>query len=318
MAGLIVAFVVAVVWSIAAIWIGPIVGLVDTPGANELKVHKRPTPLLGGVGVFGGIHIGLAVADEFDRALFAGTLIILVLGLADDRLDLPPKLRLAIEVMAAVVLVSTIDAGLDSVGGYIFGTVLVVVAINAVNLLDGLDGLVASVTIVAALGLAWAGSEGLGDSTLGLTLAAATLGFLVLNRPQARIFLGDNGAYLIGMTLAYGALTTTPSGVAPMLLVGAGALAVFAVDLAVTVLRRRSAGKPLFEGDRSHIYDQLRDREWSIISIDLAAASAQALLGAVLIGAALADVPLIGAITIGLVVFAGAIGSLWRLGFVRP
>ncbi len=60
-----VAFAAALAWSVAALWMGPRLGFVDTPGATALKIHKRPTPLLGGVGVFVGIHLGLVVADQF-------------------------------------------------------------------------------------------------------------------------------------------------------------------------------------------------------------------------------------------------------------
>ncbi|MDJ0953328.1 MAG: MraY family glycosyltransferase [Acidimicrobiia bacterium] len=316
MAGLVVAFFVALAWSYAALWVGPRIGLVDMPGGTELKIHKQPTPLLGGVGVYAGIHSGLLVEDAFSGALFAGSSLVLLLGLADDRYDLSPRLRLVAEVAAAAVLVTLMDLG--SVGASLFGLVLVVVAINAVNLLDGLDGLVGSVTLASAAGLAWASGQGLVAASLGAVLAGAIAGFLVLNRPKARIFLGDNGAYLIGLTLAYGALTATPAGIGPMLLIAAGVLGVFAIDLAVTILRRRLSGKALFAGDRSHIYDQLRDRGWSIPQIDLAAAAVQGLLVAVLVGFAATDPDWLG--SVGLLAAVGVVsfGVVWRLGFVRP
>ncbi len=316
MAGVVVAFVVALAWSYAALWVGPRIGLVDMPGGTELKIHKKPTPLLGGVGVFAGIHLGLLVVDAFSGALFAGSSMVLALGLADDKYDLPPRLRLLAEIAAAAVLVALMDLG--SAGAAVFGVVLVVVAINAVNLLDGLDGLVGSVTLASAVGLAWASGQGLAAESLGSVLAAAIVGFLVLNRPKARIFLGDNGAYLIGLTLAYGALTATPAGIGPMLLVAAGVLGVFAIDLAVTILRRRLAGKALFAGDRSHIYDQLRDRGWSILQIDLVAVAVQALIVAGLVGFAATEPNWLGAV--GLLAALGVVSFsvVWRLGFVRP
>jgi UDP-GlcNAc:undecaprenyl-phosphate GlcNAc-1-phosphate transferase len=317
MVGVVVAFSFAIVWSGAAIWLGPRLGLVDTPTGNELKVHTRPTPLLGGVGVFGGIHLGMAVEDEFSAALFVGTLLVLMLGLADDKLDLPPKLRLGVELGAAAVLVGMMDSGLGSPVGFVFGVALTVIAINAVNLLDGLDGLVGSTAFVAAVGMAWAGHEGLGNATLGWVLGASLLGFLAFNWQPARIFLGDNGAYTIGMVLAYSALATTPGGVGSMLLIAIGLLGVFLTDLTVTILRRAMAGSALFAGDRSHVYDQLRDAGWGIRRIAVAAALLQAVFVAGFIGYAITDpgtpMAMLAIVATGVVGLAG----FWRLGFLR-
>jgi UDP-GlcNAc:undecaprenyl-phosphate GlcNAc-1-phosphate transferase len=317
MVGVAVAFSFAIIWSGAAIWLGPRMGLVDSPTDSGLKVHTRPTPLLGGVGVFGGIHLGMTVEGAFSPALFVGTLLVLVLGLADDKLDLPPKLRLGAELGAATVLVALMDSGLAPPFGFAFGVVLTVVAINAVNLLDGLDGLVGSTAFVAAVGIAWAGHEGLGDSALGPVLGAALLGFLAFNWQPARIFLGDNGAYTIGMVLAYGALATTQGGVGSMLLVSIGLLGVFLTDLTVTILRRAMAGTALFAGDRSHIYDQLRDAGWAIRQIATAAASLQAVFATAFIGFAVTD-PSVGMASLAIAV-TGSVGLalFWRLGFLR-
>jgi UDP-GlcNAc:undecaprenyl-phosphate GlcNAc-1-phosphate transferase len=317
MVGIAVAFTFALAWSGAAIWLGPRLGLVDAPTSNELKVHTRPTPLLGGVGVFGGIHLGMAIEEVFAPALFVGTLLVLILGLADDRLDLPPKLRLAAEIGAAGVLVAMMDSGLGSPGGFGFGVVLVVAAINAVNLLDGLDGLVGSTALIAAVGVAWAGNEILDSWTLGAVLGAALVGFLVFNWQPARIFLGDNGAYTIGMVLAYSALVTTPAGVGSMLLIAVGVLGVFLTDLVVTILRRARAGSALFAGDRSHIYDQLRDSGWAVRRIAVAAATLEGAFIAGFVSLAISGPGI--AISIIAIVVTGVAGLavFWRLGFLR-
>ncbi len=297
-------------------WLGPRVGLVDRPG-NALKVHTRPTPLLGGVAVFTGLHVGMAVLGAADTSLIAGTSLVLALGLADDRFDLAPRLRLIAELAAAAVLVGLMDSGLRNPAGVVFGIAVVVVAINAVNLLDGLDALVGSTAFVSALGVVWAGAAGRGDWELGATLAAALAGFLMLNRPQARIFLGDNGSYTVGMTLAYGGLRTTPHGTGSMLLVTAGLLGIFVIDLAVTVLRRARNGRPLFAGDRSHVYDQLRERGWSTGRVVVAAAATQAILVACLVGLALTEPGPTTACALLLGSALIAIAAAWQAGFLR-
>lgn len=284
MVGIAAAFVIALGWSILSIWLGPRVGLVDSPNASALKVHTRATPLLGGVGVFAGIHIGMLIEGAFEPALFAATLAVLVLGLVDDAVALSPKIRLAVEMASSIFLVALIDPGTSSVVWIIGGVILMLVAINAVNLLDGLDGLVASVTLVSGLGLAWAGSSGWGEAGFGLTISAAVAGFLVVNWQPARVFLGDNGAYVIGMILGYGVLSGGGGDMGAISLLVVGILGVFLIDLVATISRRAHNGTPVFSGDRSHIYDRLRDHRWSVRVVALVAAGAQGVLVVIFIG----------------------------------
>lgn len=284
MVGVTAAFAVALAWSILSIWIGPRVGLVDSPTASALKVHTKPTPLLGGIGVFAGIHLGMLIEGVFVPALFGATATVLILGLIDDVLPLSPKVRLAVELASAVFLVVLIDPTQGSVIWMASGAVVVLVAINAVNLLDGLDGLVSSVTLVSGIGLAWAGASGWGQAELGWTTAAAVAGFLVMNWQPAKVFLGDNGAYVIGMVLAYGVLAGGRGDARATALLIIAILGVFLIDLVATITRRARNGVPLFAGDRSHIYDRLRDRGWSVRHIGLLAAGVQAILVIVCIG----------------------------------
>ena len=291
-AALLVASVISLGWAALSIWLGPAVGWVDLPERQgKLSVHDRPAVPLGGVGIFLGVHAALAILDIYDVGLAYATGIVLLLGLADDKLDLSPKIRLVVEVVAGVVLVTVSDVGVSGWWGVVVGTALVVVAINAVNLFDGLDGLVASTTIVTALGLAWLMDLRGFDGSFGLVLAAAMAGFLVLNWNPAKVFLGDNGAYTVATLIAYGILTSDDVNATepPVVNVGdsmvdmghwiaMGLLGVFAVDLLVTLLRRRINGRPLFEGDRSHIYDQLRDRGMGVKQVALTAAGIQAMV----------------------------------------
>ena len=258
---------------------------VDLPD-EDLKTHTAPIPPVGGIGVFAGLHVGLIVIGEFDAGLFAATTLLLVAGLIDDRVGLPAVSRLLVEVGAGAVL-----GAFSNVPGplwvrVVLAAVLVAIAANAVNLIDGLDGLSGSTAGVAAIGLALLshvrGSLGV---AAGATLAGALIGFLILNWRPARIFLGDGGAYVVGATLAYAMLASVPPDVAytvtdglPLLLLAIAMLGVIGMDLAVTLTRRRVAGRPLFEGDRSHVYDQLRDRGWSVPKVVLAATLLQVVL----------------------------------------
>jgi UDP-N-acetylmuramyl pentapeptide phosphotransferase/UDP-N-acetylglucosamine-1-phosphate transferase len=150
--------------------------------------------------------------------------------------------------------------------------------------------------------------------------AAAVAGFLLMNWPPARAYLGDGGAYVLGGTLSALVLSadsnpaTTGAAVAAALVAG-GTLGIFLVDLAVTLLRRRAAGAPLLIGDRSHLYDQLADRGWRPGQVAAAVGAVQLCFAALALGAdrLLGGWPAVLAVTAG---FALVLAALWRAGFV--
>lgn len=284
MVGVTVTLLLSLVGGALAVRFGPDLGFVDRPDGG-LKPHARAAVPLGGGAIFLGVHAGMAADQTFDPGLFLATAIVLVLGLIDDRRGLSPRFRLAVELIAAVTLVGLAELrGLPPGAlGVVIGIVMVMVTINAVNLFDGLDGLVGLSGLVTAIGIAvLAGVRAL-DSGFGILLAVALLGFLAWNWYPARLFLGDNGAYTVAVFLTYGFLGATPPAAEALSVVAFALLGVFALDLVVTLLRRRLAGHPLFEGDRSHIYDQLRDRAMSVPEVAVVMAGAQAVLVTVVI-----------------------------------
>ena len=316
MATLIVAAAVSLGWCFIAIRLGPKIGYLDRPDDPVLKTHEHPAVPLGGVGVFLGVNIAAMTRGGLDTTLLVVTGIVLVLGLIDDRRGLPPLVRLFVELVAALVLVLGSSRSGEGPLEVILGLILVIFAINAVNLFDGLDGLAGSVAVVTALGLAWlAVSRGL-DAEMPLELAAAVGGFLVFGWYPAKVFLGDAGAYVVGVLLASIILETGAGGTV-QLIVTAALLGVFALDLVVTLLRRRLAGDPMFLGDRSHIYDQLRDRGWSVQVVALGMAAAQAAIVLIVVGVDrwLAPWPSFFVLA---AIFVVTLAALSGLGFLRP
>lgn len=306
---------VALVWCLAAWRIGLRVGYVDQPGSDPLKTHRVPAVPLGGVGVFLGLHAAALTRGDLDPVLFWVSAGVLVLGVVDDARGLLPVVRLGLEIMAAVALVAGTfgwDAGPARLA---VSAALVVFAINAVNLYDGLDGLVGLTGIVASLGVALLAFTRDIPIDASLELAAALAGFLILAWHPARVFLGDAGAYVVGLFLSYGILTASEGDVADMLVVSA-LLGVFAIDLFVTLLRRYRFRRPLFVGDRSHIYDQLRDRGMSVPAIAVGSAITQAaVIGVVLLSDWL--LPSWPAVAVLAVVGGGAVVLVSRLGYLR-
>jgi UDP-GlcNAc:undecaprenyl-phosphate GlcNAc-1-phosphate transferase len=151
---------------------------------------------------------------------------------------------------------------------------------------------------------------------LATALAAALVAFLIFNRPPARIYLGDGGAYLLGT-----ALTVLVAGAwAPHLptRVGLSALALVAVpaaEVAFAVVRRARGRQALTSGDRGHPYDRLVSRGWPRSAASLAYVGVEVVVaaGAVVLahrGTLLAVIIFDGAVALLLVAAAFAAGAL--------
>ncbi|HEX5095913.1 MAG TPA: hypothetical protein VFX21_07870, partial [Acidimicrobiia bacterium] len=149
-----------------------------------------------------------------------------------------------------------------------------------------------------------------------LAVVGAIGGVLVWNRPPARIYLGDAGSYLIGTALALllgGALAPgqpVATGAAALLLVG-----VPVIDTSVAIVRRFRAHRPLLQGDRGHVYDQLVDRGWRPIAATGACVGAQAVLAAAAI--AIAELPA-GAAVVTVAIVIALVGGVVLTAFTTP
>ncbi len=225
-------------------------GIVDKPD-GELKPHERITPYLGGLSIF----VGVLFASPFEIITKMSLTILVLLGLYDDIKNLNPKFRLLVEVFVSVILVFKYIGISIFAPFYIF---IVVALINAVNMMDGLDGVCASVSMVAAFGLALTVTSQY-DRIILFSLIGALLGYLLYNFPPARIFMGDAGSYLIGGVLSIGLLSgirgmsvNIPSTISSFVFVS-----LFFFDLLAGVLRRVLNGRSPFIGDREHIYDKV-------------------------------------------------------------
>jgi UDP-GlcNAc:undecaprenyl-phosphate GlcNAc-1-phosphate transferase len=317
---LVLAFAIAVMLTPVARWAGLRTGMVDRAGDDPLKVHPEPVSVLGGGAVITAALVAAGLGERLSGWVVAAVALALATGLVDDRLRLPPAVRVLLQVGSGVMLVA---GGLDlevlgAVGAV--GMILLVLACgNAVNLLDGQDGLAGGVAAIASLGLAavaaWEGQEVV--SALGLALGGGLLGFLVWNRPPARIFLGNGGAYAVGTFLAVLAAAVASSGWTELLAAGA-CLGVLVFELAFTVARRVGERATVFEGDRLHSYDLLTALLGSRTRATVAFWAVE--LAAVGLALAVARAPLPGAaLLVGLAsAAAGFLGlRLWSRGTAK-
>jgi UDP-GlcNAc:undecaprenyl-phosphate/decaprenyl-phosphate GlcNAc-1-phosphate transferase len=271
-------------------------------------VHEKPTPLLGGIAMFAGLAAGLLVAERLRYLaqafpssrtvlglLAAGGLLVLV-GAVDDRWGLGVISRLAGQIAAGGILIwsGAYLPWIPMPGGtpfllepdlsYTLTILIVVVTVNAVNFIDGLDGLAAGVVGISALfyliySYLLTNSVGVQSQSVpavvSAVLAGICIGFLPHNFNPARIFMGDAGAYLLGLLLAYGPISSTASldpnilvnyehlhpinrfpTILPLLLPVAILIIPYA-DLLLAVVRRTLAGKSPFAADGMHLHHRL-------------------------------------------------------------
>jgi UDP-GlcNAc:undecaprenyl-phosphate GlcNAc-1-phosphate transferase len=308
--------VIAVVAAVATLILTPLVitvanrtGIVDRPGS--LKLQTAPVPYLGGVAVFTGSVVGAAAGRPTTVIPLA---LALALGVADDRFDLPPLARVAGQVVVGVAVVVTCPVRLEGAAGAVAIVVVTLLVINGVNLIDGLDMLASGVVAVAAVAFALV-VHGSGRE-LAVAVAAALVAFLVYNRPPARVYLGDGGAYLLGTTLvillttAWAPGVSAPEGVAALALV-----AVPSAEVAFAVVRRVRSRQSLVTGDRGHPYDRLVQRGWPVVGasgayIVTTAIVASGVVVAVHLSSMTAAVTVDLATTLVLVIGAAATGAL--------
>lgn len=242
--------------------------VIDTPNARSS--HTVPTPRGGGVAIVLSFLLALSlwhwqagVDPDLFWALLPGGALIAAIGFWDDHRPLSAKLRFAFHLLAAAWAMwqlngwPVLDFGFAvlpwGAAGALAGGLFIAWAINFYNFMDGIDGLAGMQAVFVAGaggGLLWL----LGSDAMPLwLLAAAAAGFLLLNWPPARIFMGDAGSGFLGYALAVLALHATRSGATafwPWLIL----LAVFFTDATLTLLNRARQRIRVTDAHRTHAY----------------------------------------------------------------
>ena len=303
------AFAVALLGTPLAIVVARRTGIVDRPG--ELKSQASAVPYLGGVAVFAGTAVGVLSGRPTVLVPLAAAL---ALGVADDRFDLPPLVRLAGEVGIGVLVVVVCPVRFPGFLAAVSIVTVTVILVNGVNLLDGLDLLAGGVVAVAAVAFAVLGHGAARASAVAL--AASLLGFLVYNRPPARIYLGDGGAYLLGAALAAMLAESFAPGIDRT--IGWSALALVAIpaaEVAFALIRRVRGRMAIFAGDRGHPYDRMVARGWPRLATSLAYVALEVAIGVAAVavahrGGPWAALVLDLAVAVLLVAGASAVGAL--------
>ncbi|KPL59314.1 glycosyltransferase family 4 protein [Rossellomorea vietnamensis] len=249
-----------------------LIGVVDQP--NQRKVHTKEMPRMGGLAIFIGVLVGYFASGLYKEpiaSITVGALIIIAIGLLDDKFALSAKVKLLGQIIAAVVVVYSgltieflyipffdkIDIGILAIPV----TLLWVIGItNAINLIDGLDGLAAgisSISLATIAFMAFINGKAL-ILTLALIVLASAIGFLFYNFHPAKIFMGDTGSLFLGYMIAVLSLlglyksVTLFSFVVPILILG-----VPLFDTTFAIIRRVVNKKPISAPDKSHLHHRL-------------------------------------------------------------
>jgi len=245
---------------------------------REDRWHERPTPMLGGIGIFIGILAGVGIAVATDAspasrellAILGGCSLLFVAGLLDDLYSLGPVPKLAAQLAAAGLVIANglTISGLIS-NDLLAGAVAVLWLVgmtNAFNLLDNMDGLAATLAGIAALFFAIDAVTVHHNNAvlaLALAIAGACAGFLPFNlRPKrsAAVFMGDSGSQVLGFALAALGLTASwkvAGTTVATLLLPVLVLAVPILDTTLVTVVRLLDGRPVYQGGRDHTSHRL-------------------------------------------------------------
>jgi UDP-GlcNAc:undecaprenyl-phosphate/decaprenyl-phosphate GlcNAc-1-phosphate transferase len=272
------AFLLSVVMIFIMVKIAPRIGLVDVP--TERKNHEGRIPLVGS-GVFLAVCVTSILLQPPPRGILdflVGMALIVLLGIIDDVVDLRASVKFAVQCAVVALMVLPNDFLIRNAGAILADrpllllhwaapvTIFAVVGmINAVNLIDGLDGLAGGISFVALIWFAIAAAAlGLPEELpLILVLAFGVLGFLIFNfrhpwRARAAVFLGDAGSMMLGLALAFVAITLTQRSSHPLPPITAlWICALPVIDTLSLMIRRLAAGQSIAAVDHRHLHDVL-------------------------------------------------------------
>ncbi len=271
-------------------------GLVDDPKKRKHPAHteQRVIPRAGGLAIFFGILVGVGLTLPFTKQLagiLLGALIIVIVGIVDDKLDLNPYFRFITNIIAALLVVGSgigisfvtnpfgpgvigLDAwriSFEFLGKHsillladLLAVIWIVWCINMVNWSKGVDGQMPGFVAISAIVLGllsfrftmidlaqWV------VASLAFITAGAYLGFLPFNFYPQRIMPGYSGGALAGYLLAVLAIASGGKVATALLVLGVPFL-----DAGYTIIRRILQKKSPFWGDRGHLHHKLLDLGW--------------------------------------------------------
>jgi UDP-N-acetylmuramyl pentapeptide phosphotransferase/UDP-N-acetylglucosamine-1-phosphate transferase len=240
--------------------------VLDIP--NERSLHTQPTPRTGGVAMLAGAGTGMFTAWQqgyaiADTAAVTAISLLALVSLIDDRHNLRAGVRLLVQAVVVAVLLYFYRPPDISVMLLPVALVFLVWMINLYNFMDGMDGFAGGMAVIGfgtyAL-LAW--QTGHLELALGCAVIAATAaGFLLLNFPPARLFMGDSGSTVLGLLAGLVILQAQDEGILPLWL-GILVFSPFIVDASITLIARILRGEHFWLPHKNHYYQRVVQLGW--------------------------------------------------------
>jgi len=276
---------------------------IDVP-KDTRRVHKKPTPLLGGLSIYFACLIGILLYVPLNQKIIgvlAGATLIVICGYFDDIKPLSAKTKFAVQIIAAIIAMYSgvridritnpldfiIEGNWIELGVFAYPVTLfwIVGLTNAFNLIDGLDGLAAGLSAISSVTLMvvalLTGPEEAYIIVMTAILAGSILGFLPYNFNPAKIFMGDTGAMFLGYMLSViSVLGVLKSATALSMLVPIFAMGLPIFDTLFAMIRRFASGRSMVEADKGHLHHRLLAKGYSQKKAVLTLYSISAVLGA--------------------------------------
>ncbi len=285
-------FLIGVCITYALIKAAPYIGLTDDAGKEARKQHTGSPALIGGLSIVLTFVVSLFISGvEVPAPLMIGLMAFLFLGAYDDAKHIPALVKLLLQVVIVLVVVTVFGVQIEHIGPMIeidtvvylqkmaavFSFICIIFFINAMNLIDGLDGFAGSIALSCFSVYAYiahiSGFESI--SILFAIAAAAAAGFLMFNMrgphlKSAKTFLGDGGSLSLAFLMGWGAITLgNMSGgehaVLPDPMFYTFVLAYPMFDMFSVMFMRKMKKRPLFDPDNMHLHFMLKEAfGWSV------------------------------------------------------
>lgn len=254
------------------------IGAMDIP--NQRKVHSKPIPRLGGLGIFLGFLLGYMLFGEHTiimNSVLIGSFIIILTGIIDDIKPIDAKYKFIAQIIACIIVIFYGGVLLKEIGifglhinfgifSYPITLFFMLGCINCINLIDGLDGLAGGISSIFFLTIsiiAW--FRGISNLALiiSLVMLGSTLGFLIHNFHPAKIFMGDTGSMFLGFIISVITLLGFKTALASSIIIPLCALTIPIFDTLCAIIRRKLKGESISTPDKKHFHHQLLRRDYS-------------------------------------------------------
>ena len=242
----------------------------DQPGARSL--HAAPVPRSGGLAIWAGVTAGAVLGSSIwqeliDVYLLLAILLLGVIAVWDDLRSISPWIRLLVQIVAALMAVVgagiSLADGLSQAGSVVSIVCLVVTVfvflwgINLYNFMDGMDGFAGGMAVIGFGGLMILGGMAGDLAFAGLCslIVLASVGFLIVNFPPAKLFMGDSGSTLLGFAMTGLSIMGWQREIYPFW-VPLVLFSPFWVDASITIVKRLWRGEKIWQAHREHYYQR--------------------------------------------------------------